>query len=229
MSTKSYDQIEQKKKGSGKARLVITGAALLVFVLVAYMVQTGRTASFDHAVDYAVYSLRGPVTNAFFSRFTHIGDGVCIVGFLAVLLILPRTRWPVGIPAAVTGAIGFGLYKILKTSFARPRPDSSLHLIQQGGYSFPSGHSMNVMICLGVVIFLFWRWMQRSEGVSRRTVTIMMVVLAALILGIGFSRIFVGVHFVTDVLGGWSMGFAYLLSATVIIDRVLEKKEVLNG
>jgi membrane-associated phospholipid phosphatase len=39
----------------------------------------------------------------------------------------------------------------------------------------------------------------------------------------------VGVHFVTDVLGGWSMGFAYLLSATVIIDRVLEKKEVLNG
>ena len=70
MSTKSYDQIEQKKKGSGKARLVITGAALLVFVLVAYMVQTGRTASFDHAVDYAVYSLRGPMTNAFFSRFS---------------------------------------------------------------------------------------------------------------------------------------------------------------
>ncbi len=206
--------MDMNKTYDYKKRLFIAVVALACFGFVAYQVAWGRTDDFDMVVDYAVYDLRNPVTKAIFIPITYLGNWFSNVGTILVFLMVPATRKKVGLPAAVTGAIGVGIYKALKSYFARPRPDVSLHLIDQGGWSFPSGHSMNGLICYGVLIFLIWRGWPGSKGARAAAIGF-----TCLILAIGFSRIFVGVHFVTDVLGGWSMGLAYLMAATVVLDR----------
>ena len=202
-------------------RLALAAVCFLFFCFIAWQVQSGRTEDFDTMVDYAVYDLRNPVTKAILIPITYLGDWFSIVPLYALLLVIPATRHPYAFKAIPTGTIGFILYRILKPAFARPRPDVSLHLINQGGWAFPSGHSMNGVICYGVLIFLIWRNVE-----SHKTRIILTVLLTALIVTIMFIRIFVGVHYVTDVLGGGSLGLAFLLCASVVLDkRFYEGKE----
>lgn len=193
-------------------------AGLACFAFIAWKVMNNQTGAFDNAVDYFAYGTRGPLTKALLIPITYIGNWQLIVGLVAVLLVIPATRSKIGLPMAVTAACSVLIYKGLKLIFLRPRPDVSLHLITQGGYSFPSGHSLNGIVCYGILIYLI-----RTNCRSRKTANILTVLLTALIILIGWSRIFCGVHYVTDVLGGWSMGLAILMAATIIIDKVKVK------
>ena len=201
-------------------RLAIAAVSLLFFCFIAWQVCAGNTEAFDTKIDYAVYDLRNPVTKAIFIPITYLGNWFVVVPVLAAFLLFPGTRHSFADKAIPTGTVGFILYKILKTTFARPRPDESLRLITESGWSFPSGHSMNSVICYGILIYLIWRNVNNP-----RTRIILTVIITALILCIMFSRIFVGVHYVTDVLGGGSMGLCFLLCATVLWDKLFYEKE----
>ncbi len=195
--------------------MVIGLIGLACFAFIAWNVVNHQTGGFDKAVDYFAYSTRGPVTRAILIPITYVGNWQTIVGIIAVLLILPKTRMKIGLPMAATAAFSVVFYKIMKLIFLRPRPDVSLRIITEGGYSFPSGHSLNGIVCYGILIFLI-----RRNCSSRKAANILTVLLTALILLIGWSRIFCGVHYVTDVLGGWSLGIAVLMAATMIIDKI---------
>lgn len=196
-------------------RLAASAFALTAFYILSYNVYLGNTMSFDKELSEVIYSLRGNFTKSIFIPWTYLGNAATIISVIGIAVVIPRIRWKIGIPTALTSIVTFLLYKFLKQSFARPRPDVIFHLIEQGGYSFPSGHSMNGLFCYGMIIFLLRRTCKDKE-----TANILSVVLGILILGIGFSRIFVGVHYPTDVIGGFLLGTACLMLATLGIDKL---------
>ena len=196
-----------------RGRAAAAFAGLVFFAVISYFVVTQDTPAFDTVVREYIYSLRGEGLTAFFTRVTYLGNWQAITLICCLFLLLPGVRHSFGIPLSATALTAALIQRVLKVSFHRARPDLTLHLITQGGYSFPSGHSFSVLIFYGTVIFLCRRNLKDKTAANAIT-----ALLSCLILLIGFSRVYLGVHYPTDVLGGWSLGLSVLM---VISSRIL--------
>ena len=109
--------------------------------------------------------------------------------------------------------------QIVKHIVRRPRP-SVLRLVEESGYSFPSGHSMVSVALYGIIVYTIYK------NVKNKYVKwISIVLLSLLVLLIGFSRIYVGVHYFTDVVGGFTLGLVVLIIYVDIYDKVKVKYE----
>ena len=189
-----------------KQRAITAAAGFLLFIAVAYFIMTRDTLPFDTAVREFIYGLRSPDLTILIKAITSMGNSQTVTLLCCIFLVFPRSRMPFGVPLSVSSILAVSIQKVLKTAFHRQRPDLSLHLITQGGYSFPSGHSFTVLIFYGMMIYLCRRDIQ-----NRRIANLITVLLSLLIAAIGFSRIYLGVHYPTDVLGGWSLGISMLM------------------
>lgn len=116
------------------------------------------------------------------------------------------------------------LNQILKYIIQRPRPEG-YRLIAENGYSFPSGHSMVSMAFYGLIIYLIWHLVK-----NKKIKYISCGILGLLIPLIGFSRVYLGVHYASDVIGGFLISIVYLLLFTNIVKSILkiEKEEKMN-
>lgn len=202
-----------------KKRVVPAAAGLSVFILIAYFVATRDVLTFDSVLCESVYAMRSAGLTTFFTAVTYLGNWQTVTSVCVVLLILPQTRLGFGIPSSVSAILATLTQKALKLSFQRARPDLSLHLISQGGYSFPSGHSFTVLIFYGMLI-----WLCRKHIKNRTAVNLITMLLCCLIALIGFSRIYLGVHFPTDVLGGWSLGLCMLMILISCVQYFSQKR-----
>lgn len=196
-------------------RSVTIGGALICFAYLAYMISTYDVLAFDTTIREWAYSQRNAVLNRILICITYMGNWQTIVTLGLVLLIYPATRKKIGLPFAITAASSTIIYKVAKSAFQRPRPDLSVRIIEESGYSFPSGHSMNCIVIYGILIYLIRRYCK-----DRRIANVLTIILSLLIIAIGCSRVYVGVHFPTDILGGWSLGIAVLTTAIIIIERI---------
>ncbi len=131
-----------------------------------------------------------------------------IIGFLCM-----SGRLRVAALIAVATAGGQALNLVLKHSFGRERPDSALHLVEVSSTSFPSGHTMASSIFYLTTGALLARMAQR-----KREKTYFVGAALLLTFMIGFSRVYLGVHYPTDVLAGWSAGTAWALLCWFIAD-----------
>ena len=185
--------------------------ALAAFALVLVCVLTKSTAGFDDPVREWLYSVRTPAITSAAITITTLANKYVIIGLCLLLLIIPRTRMTFGVPLSA-GALGTTLLNsLVKHLVQRPRPDV-LHLVTEHGYSFPSGHSITSMFFYGLAIWLVWR------HVDNQTVKwILTVLLAIPMLLIGPTRIYLGVHFPTDVLGAWCLAIAAIVLEIEII------------
>jgi len=126
---------------------------------------------------------------------------------LAVLIARRRFRWAayLGI-TAVGGAL---LNQLLKSHFVRQRPDLNVAVLGANGYSFPSGHAMSATIILGALAYLAARsarkWKHKSAALAA---------LATLALAIGTSRLYLGVHWASDVGAGFAAGLLWVTATT---------------
>jgi len=108
---------------------------------------------------------------------------------------------------------------MLKFIFVRPRPFEWM-LIEETGYSFPSGHAMVSMAFYGMLVYLIWQ-----TKISLNKKKIWTIVLSVLILLIGISRIYLGVHYVSDIIGGFTLSLSYLIIATSLVSYYLKHKK----
>ena len=204
------------KKG---CRIMMAAAAVLAVIAAFITYQVGAVYGteplpLDLAVQKAFFSLRSQILNPIIILITHLSDTVTIIAFCAILLALPN-RKQYGVPVSLAALGGLALYKPMKHIFLRARPDAALHLVKQGGYSFPSGHSVTSVIFYGLLIYLLNRHC-KNEKLKK----VLSAVCGFLALAIGPSRIYVGVHWPTDVLAGWCIGGAVLLAAICILERI---------
>ena len=201
-----------------KTRIIAAALIFIAFLIEYWLMSTGRLAEADEAIGEWARNFRGPVTNVIFIAITNMARWTTIVGIGVVLLVIDLIRWrKPDVPVAITGClINLGIYAMLKSLIQRQRPDKALWLVLEHGFSYPSGHTMNGMFCYGMMLYLILR-NSRNE-VIRKTACIVEPVLVILI---GFSRLFCGVHYFSDVLGASLIGLSLLLLFTVGSDEVL--------
>lgn len=210
----------EKRMISKRAWRIMLAAAVVLAVLAAFItyevgvVYDTAPLPLDLSVQEAFFSLRGSVLNPIGIAVTHLSDTVTIVTFCVVLLILPN-RKQYGVPLSLAALGGSAFYKPMKHIFLRARPDAALHLVQQGGFSFPSGHSVTSVIFYGLSIYLLNKHCKNEK--LRKVLT---GVCGFLAVTIGPSRIYVGVHWPTDVLAGWCIGGMVLLVSICIAERI---------
>lgn len=197
----------------------VMGCALICFGLIASQILENPVISFDENLRFWVYEHRSPLLSSIFIPITYMGNWQSITILAAILLAIPKTRRNIGLPFAIVSLASTFMYKEVKSFFQRPRPELEVRLIPQGGWSFPSGHSMNCIVCFGILIYLIRRYCP-----NRKAANILTVLLTLLIIGIGTSRVYVGVHFPTDVLGGWSLGLAFLMGSVLILEKIRGEK-----
>ncbi|WP_223592926.1 phosphatase PAP2 family protein [Neobacillus bataviensis] len=149
----------------------------------------------------------------FFVQITEMGDkkGIGVVALLTLAWLLLRKRNYLGAAVfALSVALGNEASKLLKNLFDRPRPDLE-HLVQVKSYSYPSGHAMVGMIVYFLIAYLL------MEAAKSKTVKIIIICAAAiLLLLIGASRIILQVHYPSDVLGGYALGYIWVFFSLLI-------------
>ncbi len=176
--------------------------------------QTGYLDGFDDAVRYRVYSIRNEKLTMFWKFITHSGDSEIVIMLGIVLLLVKSLRNKYGVKFAIAALSSTALYQGMKYIFQRPRPDIALRLIEESGYSFPSGHSMNCLVSYGILAYLLLRYCE-----NRKLAKLLSIGLGLIIILIGLSRVYVGVHFPTDVIGGWSLGIAVLVAMMYAFEK----------
>ena len=114
--------------------------------------------------------------------------------------------------------------KVIKMLIARPRPPLTDRLVFEDGFSFPSGHSITSMaICILAVYFI------QTEMKSRAAAKVLSIFIILFGIGIGASRIYLGVHYPTDVLGAWLLSSAAAFAAIAAIRNNKLQMEIKNG
>ena len=196
-------------------RACVFTVSIAVFFMMLFLVQSGKAAAFDDAVRFFFYDMRSGALTSAAIVMTFLGNWQSVTALCIILLIIKPTRIRYGIPVSA-GAISVTVInKIIKNLVQRDRPDQIYHLIKQGGYSFTSGHSITSMFVFGMLIYLV-----RVNVQNRTAANILTVVLAIPMVCIGLSRIYLGVHYPTDVLAGWALGIAVMMVVIEIADRL---------
>lgn len=151
---------------------------------------------------------------------TALGSAVFVI--LMILLILGylclRRRYRLALLLALATAGGEILNTSLKNTFERARPEAALRLVDVSSTSFPSGHAMAASIFYLTVGLVLARAAER-----RREQTYFLVTAMLLTFLTGFSRVYLGVHYPTDVLAGWAAGTAWALLCCYVADRLARR------
>jgi membrane-associated phospholipid phosphatase len=182
---------------------------LLLFLALSAAVHSPRLLSLDRQLTLAVQSLRSDRLDRLAAASTLLGDTVPLIvtGALSAGLL-----WLAGLrPAAVmclAALLALPLNLVLKAAVGRPRPTSSLVevILPAVGLSFPSGHAMASVMFYCFLALLAWLHLVRP--VARWCVTFLLVFVAVCISA---SRVYLGVHWFSDVAGGWVAGLFFLL------------------
>ena len=186
----------------------IMGLILLIgFIVLTILLLTNNISSFDDFIYSHIINIRSGFFDFFFIFFTRLGDiiPVTIITICLLMIFNKEDRYILGSSMIITLLINQGLKYIIQ----RPRPPLEERLISQSGYSYPSGHSMMAMCLYGVLIYLI-----NTKLKNKKLKIILTIILSIIILLIGVSRIYVRVHYPSDVLG------AYLLTILILIINI---------
>lgn len=181
------------------------------FSLIAFLVHMNQMDRFDELITTYIQDFETSFLTDIMQFFTYIGSMTFIhilafVIFIIFYFILNYRSELLLFIIVLLGSHYF--FRLLKQFFKRTRPDF-YRLIEIGGYSFPSGHATNALSIYGILIFVLWHHIP-----SRWGRIILSVFSIFMILSIGLSRIYLGVHYPSDVLAGYFAG-GFLL--TIII------------
>src|SRR5215510_11319420 len=137
------------------------------------------------------------------------GAGVTVVAIAIVGALSVRRRWPSAAIFAVM-MLGASLNGLLKALFDRPRPALWTSPTPFSGLSFPSGHAMSSATLVAALVVLTWRTRWRLP---------VAIFGAVVVIAVGFSRLILGAHYPSDVLGGWAFAFAWVSGVSLLLTK----------
>jgi undecaprenyl-diphosphatase len=200
----------------GFVAVALLGGGFAV-VLDAVLEHDGVAAVDDPVLSYTVDHRNGALTTLF-RVLTFLGDPVPIstVALLGgvLLAVRARSRRPLLITAIAAAGVQLLVFSI-KFAVHRPRPVPAYALDTAGGYAFPSGHSTSSLVIFGVL-----GWLLGGQLRSRWARLAGWLCAALIVVGIGSSRVYLGVHHPTDVLAAWALGSAWLVAVLVSTSTV---------
>lgn len=197
-------EVKQRNFVKKYAKLVILLACAVIFWEILENIFQNEIGYFDSTIYSFVSKCITPITTVILKCITNLGGAFVVISVaLGMLLFMKNKKY--GIYASINLVIVAAINQALKYVIQRPRP-TEFRIIDESGYSFPSGHSMVSMAFYGLLMYFAYKKIQNKY--LKCTVCIG---LAILILLIGLSRIYLGVHYASDVIGGFCFSIAYLI------------------
>lgn len=197
--------------------LIVVVVGINVFIELTDTLKSEALANYDYQITNYVISYRTPWLTNYLTFMTHLGDakGYLIVFTLVALIsYFGFKRWKHTVQIIVVLTLALLSNLALKRVIDRARPDIE-HLVVAESLSYPSGHAMVAMAFYGFVIFLIYKF---KLHIALKIAIICLLTL--LILSIGISRIYLGVHFPSDIVGGFIAGFIWVVFCVVIFDVI---------
>ena len=191
-------------------------AALLSFAYLIRKVIVLHQTGFDERVFAFLKNHSSERTDDIMLFFTFLGTHKFLIpanlALIAYFLFIKKNKWySIKIPAIALSSLGlmFGL----KHLFGRPRPDLPL-IFKADGLSFPSGHALFSVTFYGLLIYFIY-----TTNLNRALKWALMLFLLVLVIIIGFTRVYLRVHYASDVIAGFSVGFMWLVFALIVLNR----------
>lgn len=187
--------------------LVVVGGVALFSAILEELLESAKLVRWDAAQSASMHARATPEGLALFSWITHLGSPalLSVIGAAVVAILWRRRR----VLALACGAAWIGealLNETIKQLVHRARPVYGTQYLVRESYSFPSGHAMGATVAYGMLCYL----LVRHRG-SSRTLAWFTVAATAVVIGVvAFSRVYLGVHYPTDVVGGVAAGAAWL-------------------
>lgn len=205
--------------------LLITAGCSCLFVALAVGVLTGGPlVRFDQSTADTLHSYASEAPNLTdaFRIISVLGslEVLVLIGVLVAVALLVLRSWLMLVVWLVAALGGEALNLLLKTVFSRPRPSFDRPLVVETSYSFPSGQAMESLVVYGMLAY-FAALTLRGQG--KRALSVGGV--AVLVILIGFSRVYLGAHYFSDVAGGFAVGGAWL-SAVITSREVLRRGDM---
>ncbi len=196
--------------------LAIIGVLLAGFAALAdEFSEPGRLARLDLSVLNWLQLHGSERGERVFQIVSWLGAPVLFVSDIAVAIVLAvRRRWHWFTLWGVAIVGGVLLDEALKLAFRRARPEVASEFISSGSWSFPSGHAMNALVGYTMLAYLL-----RAHVASASTRLYLSLGAAILIAAIGFSRLYLGVHYFSDVIAGYLAGGAWVLACIAVNER----------
>ena len=183
---------------------IIFSLSILIFLVITNLLLKEQIHVFDNFIFSGIEKVRSESLTVVFKFITFFcSTEFLLIATIAIMIFSKNKKRAFYI--ALNVLICFLLNQGLKHVFLRPRPED-INLITEGGYSFPSGHSMVSLAFYGLFIYIIFH--MRLKKYKRYLYCIL---LALLTLLIGISRIYLGVHYASDVLAGFAISMAYLI------------------
>ena len=191
----------------------------LLFIIIICLVITGfiledvyerEILEFDKLA-FSLFKIRTPLLTKIFLIITNLGSPYVLI-VLTLLSFLLKNKKISFIITANLGLITI-INQVLKFIIKRPRP-SDLFLIVETGYSFPSGHSMVSLSFYGLLIYFIYKYFK-----NKKLKISLITLLSLIIVLIGISRVYLGVHFVSDVISGFLLSLSYLIIFIKVINK----------
>ena len=193
--------------------ILMTGGAWLFGALLQDVMAREQLALFDRPALEFIAARRDPGVNTFMRAVSFVGSTPMLLGLVTLMggwvyLRTKQLRWPLFLAITVAGAIG--LYTVIKILVERPRPDIA-PLVDVTGFSFPSGHATASAAVFAALAYVLTRQTSWKAGVIFWTIAAFAATL------VGFSRVYLGVHWPTDVMGGLTLGGLWtVITATAV-------------
>ena len=189
-----------------KIMISISFLLFLIFLIFAYQISQTEVLEIDNFfIQHVVVNGRTDFFTVLFKLLTFFSSVAGLILFTILgLMLMKKKKEKLPFLLNIGGVVLFS--QILKILFQRERPLLLYRLVEESGFSFPSGHSMVGAAFYAYLIYLIWK-----GNLSKNKKVTITTLLSLLILGIGFSRIYLGVHYASDVLSGFCLGIGYTL------------------
>lgn len=203
-------------KNIQKALLAVVPYIIIRLLFIFVPIETAR---FDQNVTDFVIQFRNGIADTYFHVMTALAnEEVVVIAIVVMLLVigLAFKKWKIALVYLFGVVIGnLWVNPTLKDFFKRERPSAEFQLVSESSFSFPSGHSFASAMIYPLTAYVLMRY--TNLGRYQKTVT---AIVAVIVFSIGFSRIYLGVHFLTDVIAGHSLGFAFYFLTRFVIEKI---------
>ena len=195
-------------------KIIILTISLILFTIITYAIFNNKINTIDQNIHSYILNIRNDNLTSILITITNISSAYALI-VLSILLLLIMKKKKLPLLISLNLIISFISNQITKQIITRPRP-IGINLIEETGYSYPSGHAMISMAYFGFIAYLIYKYVK-----NKLIKTILISSIFILIILIGFSRIYLGVHYLSDIIGGFLLSIVYLM---IVINSINLKK-----
>ena len=199
-------------------RIIIASISIMLVIILLENVFDGEIIKYDMLAYDIVMKIRNGWITPIIKIITNLGSAAALISLSVALLVFVKNK-KIGICVAANLGIIALLNVLLKNIVQRPRPEG-YRIISETGYSFPSGHSMISTAFYGLLVYLIFKNIKNNKIKWGMT-----IFLSFLAIGICCSRVYLGVHYASDVIAGFFTSIAYLMLSTKIINKIINSEK----